>query len=200
MKTPCAILIPLLFAACADDGGNLNAQEVITTVILEFQPDGGGTPVIAEFDDPDGNGGDPPTIDPIDLTAGVYTLTVRFENRLEDPAEDITQEVEDESADHLLLFTGSAVVGPATDNASGPLAHEYADTDENGLPIGLANSISAGPGGGELTVTLRHMPAELPPVKAEDTVDLVREGGVAAIGGSTDAQVTFDVTVVAPAR
>jgi hypothetical protein len=46
-----------------------------------------------------------------------------------------------------------------------------------------------------LVVTLRHMPPEQPPEKAADSLDLVKAGGINAIGGSTDATVTFAVTV-----
>lgn len=184
-------LLCLALAACALPNESLNDQEVITTVILDFD----GTRF--EFDDVDGDGGEPPTIDPVVLTAGTYALTLHFENRLEDPAEDITEEVNDESADHLVLFTGSAIAGPATSNTAAPLAQAYADTDANGLPVGLANTITATPGTGLMTLTLRHMPAELPPQKSADTTSEVRDNGIDSIGGATDAQVVFMVTVAA---
>ncbi len=187
MKT----LFFLALAACGLPDASLNDQEVITTVILDFD----GTRF--EFDDVDGDGGEPPTIDPVVIAPGSYTLTVHFENRLEDPAEDITDEVNDESADHLVLFTGSAVASPATTNTGAPLTQAYADTDSNGLPVGLASSVTATPGEGLLTVTLRHMPPELPPQKSADTTAEVRDNGIDSIGGSTDAQVVFMVTVAA---
>jgi hypothetical protein len=181
-------------SACSDDGGSTNAEEVITTVVLTFTP-ASGNPVTATFNDPDGDGGAAPTIDPINLTAGNYTLTVQFQNRLASPQEDVTEEVRDEQDFHLLLFTGTAVVGPATNNATGPLTQDYGDSDGNGYPVGLTSTIMARTGTGQLTVTLRHMPPEEPPVKAANTVMLVKSGGVDSIGGSTDVQVTFNVTV-----
>lgn len=186
-----------LLAACGDDGGTINPAELITTVGLTFTPAGGGAAVTAEFDDADGDGGDPPTIDPIDLVDGTtYTLAVYFENRLEDPPEDITAEVEDESDQHMIFFTGTAVDGPASDNPGAPLTHTYDDQDANGLPIGLDNTIVAATGTGELTVTLRHMPpVNEEPAKTAETAAEVREGGFSAIGGSSDAQVEFVVTV-----
>lgn len=187
-------LTACLLASCGIDGDALNDNEVITTVILNFE-NTEGTVVSAVFNDPDGDGGAPPTVDPITLTAGSYGLTVQFQNRLVSPPEEITEEVDDEHDVHLVLFTGTAVVGPATSNTTGPLAHSYADTDGNGLPVGLANQIVATPGTGMLTVTLRHMPPEEPPQKSATTVTEVRDGGVESIGGSTDAQVTFDVSV-----
>lgn len=186
-----------LTAACGSFGDTTeNPEEVITTVILAFAPGGGGAPITAEFDDPDGDGGQAPTVQPVTLTANAtYTFTVQLVNRLPTVPEDITTEVMDESDVHLLLFTGSAVVGPATTNTTGPLTHAYADMDANGLPIGLTNTVMARTGNGQLTVTLRHMPPEEPPQKAADTVALVKANGIDTIGGSTDASVTFSVTV-----
>jgi hypothetical protein len=181
-------------AACGDSGGTINENEVLTTVVLNFAP-ATGAPVIATFNDPDGDGGAAPTIDPVALTAGNYTLTVQFQNRLASPAVEITDEVRGENNVHLLLFTGSAVVGPATSNATGPLLQSYADMDGNGLPVGLTDTVLARAGTGQLTVTLRHMPPEEPPVKSSSTLMDVKTGGIDSIGGSTDAQVSFPVTV-----
>jgi len=191
-----AVVSSLALTACSDDGGTAeNDNEVITTVILNFTPAGGGAAVTATFNDPDGDGGAAPTVDPVRLSPGNYTLAVQFQNRLASPQEEITDEIRDEKNFHLLLFTGTAVVGPATSNATGPLTQSYADTDGNGLPIGLTDNLVAAAGTGQLTVTLRHMPPEEPPVKAANTVMLAKAGGVDSIGGSTDAQVNFAVTV-----
>jgi hypothetical protein len=68
--------------------------------------------------------------------------------------------------------------------------------DVNGLPLGLRNTIVAASGSGRLTVTLRHMPPlNDTAVKTATSAADVAAGGVAGIGGSTDAQVDFDVTV-----
>lgn len=188
-------ILSVAVAACGgDDGGSTNENEVITTVLLNFAP-ASGSPVTAMFNDPDGDGGQAPTIDPVNLTPGNYTLTVQFQNRLVTPPEEITDEVRGEHDVHLLLFTGTAVVGPATANTTGPLMQSYADMDDNGLPVGLTNTIVASAGTGQLTVTLRHMPPEEPPVKSSSTVMEVKTGGLDSIGGSTDAQVNFTVTV-----
>lgn len=178
------IIASLVLAACSDTP-NANPEELITTVRLTFTPSGGGTAIVAEFDDPDGDGGDAPTVDPVNLAPGSYALAVAFENGLEDPPEDITAEVADEAADHLVLFEGPA-----------PLAYTYGDQDPNGLPIGLAGTVVATMGSGNFIVTLRHMPPELPPVKDATTVETARTQGLDAIGGATDARVTFFATVV----
>src|SRR5688572_7058649 len=146
----------LLFAACNDEG--TDPLEVITTVQLSFAP-AAGSAVVAEYNDPDGDGGAAGTSQPVNLTnATTYTLTVKFLNRLEMPEEDITVEIRDEGFQHQLFFTGTAVNGPATNNPTAPLTHAYADMDSNGLPLGLTNTIMAATGTGQLTVTLRHMP------------------------------------------
>lgn len=184
------LMMACLLSACGPLGnGALNEQEVITSMILTFTPTGGGPPITAEFDDPDGDGGELPTVQPIALAPGDFTMTVRLQNRFEDPPEEITDEVRDESDVHLFLFTGNAVA------PGGPITQTYADTDLNGLPIGLSNHITARAGTGTLVVTLRHMPPELPPVKAADTVDQAREAGIDSLGGATDATVAFMVTV-----
>jgi hypothetical protein len=197
MRLPATFALVLLTACGDDGGGTINPQELITAVTLTFTPGALGTTVVAEFDDPDGDGGEPPTIDPIELVdGGIYTLTITFENRLEDPPEDITAEVEDEAEEHQIFLTGSAVGGPATDKPGAPLFHQYADQDANGLPIGLTNTIDAQVGAGELTVTLRHLPPiNGNPTKTADIAGQVRDGGFSSIGGETDAQVTFDVNV-----
>lgn len=178
----------------APDSGNEN--EVFTTVTLTFAPPMGATPVVASFDDPDGDGGNAPKIQPIMLNAGAFDLSVKFENKLENPPEDLTKEIEDESSDHQIFFTGNAVNGPASNQSGAPLAHSYADTDSKGLPLGLANKITATRGTGMLTVTLRHLPPiNNMPVKSATLAETVRNSGFAAIGGSTDVQVTFPVTV-----
>lgn len=189
----------LALAGCSDPVKNTNANEVISRVTLHFEPNGtiGGTQVIAVANDPDGDGGEPPVIDPIVLPSDSYIVAVKFENALEDPPEDITSEVADESDEHQVFFTGSAVNGPASDQPSASLRHSYIDEDANGLPIGIQNQIFAEAAGtGELTITLRHLPpSNGVATKTADLAETVKTGGFGAIGGESDASVTFPVTV-----
>jgi hypothetical protein len=196
-----AALLPFAtLAGCGDDGHSHDPGEVITTVTLTFTPMGGGAATTATFDDPDGPGGDPPTVDPVNLAGSTtYTLAVRFQNGLEEPPEEITDEVRDEGEDHQVFFTGTAVNGPASDQPLAPLTHTYADQDAGGLPLGLTNTIVTDAGTGTLTVTLRHLPPlNDQPVKTASAAADVKAGGFAALGGATDAQVDFAVTAGSP--
>lgn len=203
-KLPLLSLLTLVGAslvACGEDAvGGGNEEEPISRVELVMVPMGGGPTVTAVFDDPDGDGGEPPTIDAITLTMGAtYATSVRFLNALETPAEDITLEVRDESDVHQVFFTGTAIDGPASDRPGAALTHAYTDTDVNGLPVGLENTLVVAPGTGELTVTLRHLPpVNDQAVKTAALAGDVRASGVTALPGATDAQVTFPVAIPVP--
>jgi len=194
------LVLPLsLLAACADvaNPDEVNAEEVITTVALTFTPASGGAAIEAAWADPENDGS--PVIDDIVLSdADDYTLAVSFLNELEDPAEDITEEVHAESDQHQVFFTGTAVSSPATgENPDAVISQAYDDTDANGFPIGLASSIvTLGVGSGTLTVTLRHLPPENDtPVKTGTLADDVAAGGIESLPGETDASVDFAIEV-----
>ena len=186
-------------AACSgEDGpGTGNENEVFTTITLTLTPMAGGSPVVAVVDDPDGDGGKAPTVQPIALSPGMFDMSVKFENRLAKPPENLTEEVEDEATQHQIFFTGNAVNGPASNAPGAPLTHTYADMDSKGLPLGVVNRITAAVGMGTLTVTLRHLPPiNDVPQKMAGLADAVRMmGGFAGIAGSTDVQVTLPVRV-----
>lgn len=194
------LLLPfLLLAACGDvkDPDDDNVQEVVTTVELLLEPTDGTDPVTFRWADPENDGA--PVIDDVLLSdATDYVLHVSFLNELEDPPEDITAEVADESDQHQVFFTGSAVRGPATGAAPDAVVeHAYGDLDADGNPIGLDNTLATlGVGSGELTVTLRHLPPEGgADVKVAGLAETVAIDGFDAIGGDDDANVTFPLTV-----
>ncbi|MDX2018898.1 MAG: hypothetical protein SF187_01560 [Deltaproteobacteria bacterium] len=179
-----------------DEVGNINEPEVITTITLTATPTGGGASIVAGVDDPDGDGGNPPIVTPLVLSPGTYDMTINLQSKLSTPPADITQEVRDEGITHQLFFTGPAVNGPASAQPAAPLGQAYADADSNGLPVGLANKITASAGAGLLTITLRHMPAvNGVAVKTAALAETVRTMGFSGIGGSTDLQVNLPVTV-----
>ena len=198
MRAPLLSVLALL-VACGDTTNpeEVNAEEVITTVALSFSPASGGDALTFAWADPENDG--TPVVDPIVLAdAETYTLGVSFLNELEAPAEDITEEVDAESDQHQVFFTGSAVQGPATgENASAVIAQAYDDADANGFPIGLASSVGTlGVGSGTLTITLRHLPPENDtPVKTGTLADDVAAGGIESLPGETDASVDFALEV-----
>lgn len=189
-----------------DDGtGDGEENEVISRVVLTFTPDGGGEPVVATFDDPDGTGTAPGTSDPIDLTAGAtYAMAVEFANSLVDPPEDITPEVQAEAEAHQVFVFGSGVAGPASSSDGAIVTHAYADresdygTDATGedLPVGLANTITADTAGSgvELRIMLRHLPpTNGVPLKVAGLAEDHAAGQ--PLPGNADVDVRFELTV-----
>lgn len=179
------------------DPGEENEEEVITTVELTFTPQGGGTALTFTWADPEDDGS--PVIDSIVLMdADDYDLTVRFLNELEDPAENITEEIEEEDDEHQIFVYGSGVEGPGTaTNANKIVTHAYSDTDDGGLPVGLSNTIvTDGTGTGEFNLMLRHLPPESgTAVKVADLADTFASDGAGGLPGDTDVDVTFPIEV-----
>jgi hypothetical protein len=170
----------LVFTSCSNDDAPVNEEEVITTVIVTLT--NGGNTITLTSKDLDGDGPNAPEVTVSgDLIAGTtYTGSTRFLNELEDPAEEITDEVEEEGAEHQVFYQLLSSLGTVT----------YTDTDVDGRPIGLSFTLTTGStaGTGNLTVTLRHEPNK--------TATGVAAGDITNAGGSTDAQVTFPIQVV----
>lgn len=178
-----AVLTALTFASCSDDDNTatiVNEEEVITTVTATFTPQAGGTPVILKSQDLDGDGPNAPavTVSGSFAAGAVYTGAVTFLNELANPAGNITVEIMEEGDEHQLFFS-QVGLGTIT----------YTDVDVNGKPIGLNFSYTATavPANGNLTITLRHEPNK--------DAQGVAGGNIANAGGSTDAEVTFAVSV-----
>lgn len=182
MKTLKLLTLGYLFialTACSSDDDNptpVHEEEVITTIVATLSPQGGGTDVTLTSKDLDGDGPDPAviTISGDLISETNYDGTITLSNETESPAEDITAEVSEEGADHQFFFTSG--VGTVT----------YADTDENGDPIGLDFTLAttATATTGNLTITLRHEPNK-------DATD-VSDGDITNAGGETDVEVTFE--------
>jgi len=94
-----------------------------------------------------------------------YTLTFNILNALDaDDVEDIGEEILEEDDEHQFFFgftdgaftnpTGNGNIAPNTGSVN------YADADENGLPVGLETTWTAGTAvsGGEFNVRLQHQP------------------------------------------
>lgn len=169
----------LIFTSCSNDDAPVNEEEVITTVIVTLTS--GGETITLTSKDLDGDGPNAPevTVSGNLIANTVYTGSTRFLNELEDPADEITDEVEEEGAEHQVFYQLLSSLGTVT----------YTDTDVDGRPIGLSFTLTTGStaGTGNLTVTLRHEPNK--------TASGVASGDITNAGGSTDAQVTFPLQV-----
>lgn len=161
------------FTACDDDDGVImNDMELITTVELTFTEMGNTTTFAIR--DLDGVGGNDPVKETIQLLANkTYTIGVRFLDESDaNDVENITEEVQAESDEHLVCF--SAVGSLATPTVS--------DTDASGNPLGLAATITTDQtGNATLQVVLKHEPD--------------KSSANSCSTGETDVEVTFDVVV-----
>ncbi len=178
-----SIFISLItIVSCSDDPEDPiveNEEEVITTLTYTLTPFKGGSPVVLSYRDLDGNGDGEPTITNGTLSAATtYTGALTLLNETESPAESITEEIEEEDADHQFFFSTTV----------SDLVVTYDDTDDDGNPVGLATSLTTGSvGSGTLTVTLKHQPNK--------SASGVAGGDMANAGGETDISVSFTITV-----
>lgn len=191
-----ATLIALGTIACGDESKpeETNEQELITRVTLTFVPTGGGSPVEAVWNDPDGDGGLAPTVDTVELaSSSTFSVSVGLTNALAEPPISIDEEVEEERADHQLFFTGTGVQSESTGAIANPLLFLSYDYSESGLPLGLQLSATSGsaPGTGTLRVVLRHLPG----LKTAGLPATAASSGVDSLPGESDIDVTFPLTV-----
>jgi hypothetical protein len=166
-----ALFVAATLVGCKKDDGPDDEGELITTVLLTFTPAGGGASSTFAWRDIDLSGN--PEIQPISLSAGtVYTLSVEILDETKNPAEDITEEIEEEDDEHQIFYFS---------NPGSLLTLTYQDEDAAGLPVGLSMRAVAGPAGsGTLRAVLKHAPG-------------IKDGQFAT--GSTDFDVTFPVTL-----
>ncbi len=179
-----------------DTPGPVNEPEVITSLgIIIFEASAPGTPIdTVWFRDPDGEGGNPPTVEEtMTLNSSTnYLGRVLILNETEVLLEDAvasdfldeefnkTLEVEEEDDEHQLFYVDS----PGTLWT----AFSYTDMDDNTDPIGLEFSFTTGSAGsGTLQVTLIHEP--------DKGASGVSSGDPTNAGGETDVDVTFNVTI-----
>ena len=108
------------------------------------------------------------------LTSGTsYSGSIQWLNEMEDPAEDITEEILEEDDEHQVFFSAAGV----------GMEFVYMDFDGNGNPLGTQFVLAPlGTGSGSVTITLVHEPT-----KPNDGLDTA--------GGEIDIQTTFSVTV-----
>lgn len=179
------LVLSIIFTGCSDDDPiptPVNEEELITTMTITLSPDGGGTDIVLKTVDMDGDGGNAPVVTTTggNLSAGTtYNGSIELLNASETPAENITEEVQEEAEEHQFFYT----IGSGLD-----VTTTYEDEDGDGNPIGVeftlvANTVSAG----DLTFTLRHEPNK--------SAAGVADGDITNAGGETDITETFSVTV-----
>lgn len=206
MKNPYRLLISfalissLVFvSSCGDDDPEPeNIPELITKVTLKFTPAGGGTVITTTATDPDGEGVQDLKVDgPINLLKGIqYTLDVELINGLYKPGDegyDITEEVEEEGAEHQFFFsfseavfsspTGTGNIKANASSVAGPI--NYLDEDVNKRPIGLKSSwttANAAASAKNFRIVLKHQP------------DL-KSNTSTSLDGESDLDITFTLNV-----
>lgn len=165
-----------------------NEEEEITTLNLTFTPQGGGTVVNASWKDLDGDGGNAPEISDITLENNkTYLLEIELLNENETPAEDITEEVKEEAAEHQFFYGGTAVFTNYINVAYADKESDYPpNTGDN--PVGLKGTISSiKAGNGTFQIVLKHEP--------DKDATGVSDGDITLSGGETDIDVSFNMTI-----
>ncbi len=169
----------LAFTSCSsdDDGHDHDhEEELITTVIYQLTNNAdAGDVVTLTFTDLDGEGGADGTYNisgPFTANA-TYTGTIQLLNATENPADDITLEVEEEGDEHEFFYTNTA-----------GLTITKTDVDINNNPLGIETTLATGVSStGSITVVLKHEPTK------------PNDGTAAGAGGSTDVEVTYAISV-----
>lgn len=167
----------LIFSACTNDNDDDHddhdhEEELITTITYTLSD--GNDVVTLTYLDIDGEGGNDGTYTvsgPLNANSA-YVGEIKLLNETESPAENITEEVEAEGDEHEFFYTNTA-----------GLTIEKTDTDGTN-PLGIETRVSTGSASsGTLTIILKHEPTK------------PNDGSASGAGGSTDVEVTFEVTV-----
>lgn len=178
-----ATCLGTLFTSCdsKDDPVIENEEEVITDVVYQLNPVGGGTAVTLTYSDPDGDGptaGTTTVSDSLEPNTTYDGVVLLLNSSDPNDVENVTEEVQAESDEHQFFY----VTGGAVD-----LTVAYADVDGNGDPVGIVTELQTGDAStGTLQVILRHEPDK----SAGATI-----GNPANAGGETDIMVTFPITI-----
>jgi hypothetical protein len=180
------VLLSIVLSSCTNDNTEItpvNEVEYITTVTAVFKSQNGGSDVVLEFKDLDGEGANSPIITTSPFQQNkTYLGSVTFKNELLSPAQDITPEILDEALEHQLFYQVTGNLNPLA------YATNKTNYDQNGKPIGLQSVFKTdGAASGILRLTLRHGPNKNAPE--------VASGNIKNAGGATDVQVDFPITV-----
>lgn len=173
------IVLFSLITACSDDPQSTNEEEVITTIIVILTPEEGDV-VTLSWDDANLDA----IVDASEITVSsnlvndeTYEASIQILNKSTGPDIDITEEVAEESEDHIFCFTVTDVEIAVTNR----------DEDSHGLPLGITSTWTTSDAStGTINITLRHQPG-------------VKTGDCPGVG-DTDVNITFDVTVEIPSE
>lgn len=183
IKTLLALLVAApLFSACKDDKDEPepdDENEQITTVRYELTAPGSSTPITIQYRDPDGDGGQAPTITPATLVLApnvTYTGKIVLLDETKTPASNISDEVKQEADEHIFFYVATGA----------NLTVTRTDKDSKNLEVGLETTAATGAANaagttGNLKITLRHQPGG------------IKNGTFAP--GDTDVEVNFPVAV-----
>jgi len=155
---------------------NPNEQELTTTLILSLKDSSSGEQFSFIFDDPDGEGGNPPTtFDTINVGAGkTYFAETILLNKSVTPVDTLTNEVLEEGTEHQFFYITNGV----------STVISYNDSDANGNPIGLKTIWQNGAvSNGRILVILKHQPGIKAPAPGDPNI------------GETDVQIDFAARV-----
>lgn len=143
--------------SCRDDDPEpvVEEGELITTVTITLVPEGKSQSVTATFSDPDGPGGNNPTVQTLNLEPNtVYNATLTFSDESQTPPVDITEEIEEEGDEHEIFYQALSDLNITS--------VEKTDMDSNNRPIGLEATITTGAASsGILRIILKHQPGGL---------------------------------------
>ena len=176
----------LIFSCSSDDDAAplpVVEEEVITTMTITLQPSDGGVDVVLQTRDIDGDGPDEAVLTIVgELDANTeYSGSIVLLNETEDPAENMTGEIEEEDLAHQFFYTIGSGLNASTE-------YEDEDSSAEGNPIGLSFTLTTtAASSGDITFTLRHEPVK--------SADGVANGDITNADGETDITATFTVTI-----
>lgn len=147
-----------------------NESETITKITVTLNT--GGVANTYSYSDADGPGGNNPIIDTVFLSSNSnYTSTIKFIDETKQPAEDLTQEINEESDAHQVFYESN----------SAELKIIYLDKDKNAAPIGINTAWSTlNKASGNLKIILKHQPDG-------------KTGNTAS--GETDVEIVFPLVI-----
>lgn len=143
-----ALSVSAISCKKASMANNETEHQAINRVEMLFKQ-GSTTVSTIVAEDPDGDGGNPPSrIDNINLDINkTYDVEVKFINIINGVSKDITPTILQQAKQHEVYFILSGL----------SLSIEKKDKDDNGYPIGLVSQWKTGNAGGQGTVSLKLM-------------------------------------------